>query len=169
MTVPNMWPRPMTKVVAQSSKLNASYMLICDTQRRLTLLEMLSHHPGQVTNACLSPSAEQPKRCHRSYAPRQCSNLLWDAPGYTWYEIPSCLTYLNRWKCGLGENVILGSSFHQKEANGNSRVYKTANPWIVLHYGHTYGAGATNEIAVKKYQSCNTHHSHELDLWKSSY
>lgn len=51
MAIPNMGPRPVTKVVAQPSKLNASYMLICDTQRRLALLKMLSHHPGQVANA----------------------------------------------------------------------------------------------------------------------
>jgi hypothetical protein len=50
----------MTEVVAKPSKLDASYMLVLDTQGRLTLLKMLSHHPGQVTNACPRkiPSAE---------------------------------------------------------------------------------------------------------------
>jgi len=60
MIIPDMGPRPVTKVVTQSSKLNASYMLVLDTQGRLTLLKVLSHHSGQVTNtySSKSPSAE---------------------------------------------------------------------------------------------------------------
>jgi hypothetical protein len=68
----------MTKVVAKPSKLDASYMLVLDTQGRLTLLKMLSHHPGQVTNACprkipsAELSAQMDQRSHQGSAQTYC-------------------------------------------------------------------------------------------------
>jgi len=51
MTIPDMGPRPMTKVMAKPSQFDASDMLVLDTQGRLTLLEVLSHQPGKVADA----------------------------------------------------------------------------------------------------------------------
>jgi hypothetical protein len=78
MAIPDMGPRPMTKVMTKSSQFDTSYMLILDAQGRLTLLKVLSHNSGKMTNAyprkiaSAETSAQIHQHSHRGSARTYC-------------------------------------------------------------------------------------------------
>jgi hypothetical protein len=83
-----------------TSKLDTSSVPQSDVQSGL-LSEMFNHCFGQVHDTYFVLHLNQVELTLNRNGPRQCSNRLWQPPGHTKYEVPSCLMLRSRWNCRL--------------------------------------------------------------------
>ncbi len=87
----------MTKVMTQASQLYAINVPVGDLELGLRVLYMRRHDAREMCNAYeVIVSLEGRIYASPVYAPSECSNRVWVAPGQTYAVVPSCLTLRSR-------------------------------------------------------------------------